>query len=65
MGSGPPTIIRKRGVEDVGEAGGIIAVGRGGNISRARGESGNRLGIWQLTMAEQIGIPDIEEEGGG
>jgi hypothetical protein len=35
MGSGGPTIIGKRGVEDLGQSGGSIAVGGGGDVRRA------------------------------
>ena len=56
MGSGRPTIIGKRGVEDVRESRGIIAVGGSGDVSRARREVLKSLGVGQSAVAEEIEV---------
>ncbi len=56
MGSGGPTIIGKRGVEDLGQSRGCIAVGGGRDVGRATPEVLKGLSIGHFLVAKEIEV---------
>jgi hypothetical protein len=54
MGSSRPAIIGKPGIENLGQSGGIIAVGGSSDIGRARDEVFEGLSVGFPTVIEQV-----------